>query len=125
MFVWFALPLIPVAISLHVGHNYFHLLEEGNAIIPILSDPFGFGWNLFHTAGSSVTILPSNVISFLQYMTIAFGVLASGYLLFRLPLNMFAEKKQAFRSMLPMFIFLIGLASFYFWVLSIPMTMRF
>ncbi len=125
VFIWFALAFIPLAISLHLAHNYFHLLEEGVVIIPNLSDPFGFGWNLFGTAGTSVTILPSNVISILQFLTIGFGLLASGYALYRLPLNMFKVRAQAFRSMVPMVVLLIGLAVFYGWVLTIPMAMRF
>ncbi len=125
MAIWFALPFIPLAISLHVAHNYFHILEEGAIIIPNLSDPFGFGWNLLGTAGASVTLLSSNVISLLQFLTIGFGALATGYLLFRLTSNMFTERGKAFRSMVPMSVFLVGLAAFYAWVLTIPMSMRF
>lgn len=125
IFMWFALAFIPLAISLHLAHNYFHLLEEGAVIIPNLSDPFGFGWNLFGTAGANVTILPSNVITILQFVTVGLGLLASGYLLYRLPLNMFEERTQAFRAALPMVVLLIALAAFYMWVLTIPMAMRF
>ena len=125
LFIWFALPFIPVAIALHLGHNYFHLVEEGVVIIPDLSDPFGFGWNLFHTAGSSVTILSNGIITFVQFLTIGCGILASAYLLYRLPRNMFADKKQGFLTALPMLVFLVGIAGFYIWVLTVPMTMRF
>ena len=125
LFVWFALPFIPVAISLHVGHNYFHLLEEGTVIIPVLSDPFGYGWNLFGTAGARITIIPESVISLLQFLTIGFGVMASAYLLYRLPRNMFTEGRQALRATMPMLVFLVGLAAFYAWVLTVPMAMRF
>ncbi len=125
IFIWFALAFIPLAISLHLAHNYFHLLEEGAVIIPTLSDPFGFGWNLFGTAGAQVTIIPSGLISTLQFLTIGFGVLASGYALYRLSLNMFKVRTQAFRTMVPMVMLLAGLATFYVWVLTIPMAMRF
>jgi ferredoxin len=125
IFTWFALTFIPLAISLHLAHNYFHLLEEGAVIIPNLSDPFGFGWDLFGTAGASVTILPATVISNLQFITIGLGFLASGYALYRLPTNMFAARAQALRSMAPMTVLLIGMAIFYLWVLTIPMSMRF
>ncbi len=125
IFIWFALAFIPLAISMHLGHNYFHLLEEGAVIIPNLSDPFGFGWNLFGTAGASVTVLPANVISVLQFLTIGFGFLASGYALYRLSFNMFKKRAQALSSIAIMGVLLVGLASFYMWVLTIPMSMRF
>jgi hypothetical protein len=108
-----------------VAHNYFHLLEEGAVIIPNLSDPFGFGWNLFRTAGANVTILSTNVIRILQFLTVGLGFLASGYVLYRLPLNMFKERRQGLNAAIPMVVLLIGLAAFYTWVLTIPMSMRF
>jgi len=125
IFIWFALAFIPLAISSHVAHNYFHLLEEGAIIIPNLSDPFGFGWNLFGTAGASVTLLSPTIINNLQFLTIGFVFLASGYAMYRLSLNMFSRQGQAFRIMSPMLILLTGIASFYIWVLSIPMNTRF
>ncbi len=125
IFIWFALVFIPLAISLHLGHNYFHLLEEGAVIIPTLSDPFGFGWNLFGTAGASVTVLPSNIIAIFQFLTIGFGFLASGYALYKLSFNMFKDRAQALRTMIPMAVLLIAVTSLYMWVLTIPMSMRF
>lgn len=124
-FTWFALVFIPLAISLHLAHNYFHLLEEGAVIIPNLSDPFGFGWNLFGTANAKVTILSPGLIPIFQFLTIYLGILASGYTLYRLASNMFKQPGQAFRAMFPLVVLLFSLAGFYMWVLTIPMTMRF
>ncbi len=42
----FALTLVPIAIGYHVAHYLVFLLVQGQYIIPLLSDPFGFGWNL-------------------------------------------------------------------------------
>jgi hypothetical protein len=125
IFIWFALAFIPLAISLHLGHNYFHLLEEGAVIIPNLSDPFGFGWNLFGTAGAQVTILPATLIRILQFLTIGFGFLAASYALYKLSSNMFTERVQALRSFASMGVLLIVLTGLYMWVLTIPMNMRF
>lgn len=128
IFIWFALAFIPLAISLHLAHNYFHLIQEGGAaIIPSLSDPFGFGWDLFGTADSNVVILSSTTIQVLQFVTIGFGVLASTYVLYRLTRNMFQGQAAmaAVKVMAPMMVFLITLGVFYTWVLTIPMSMRF
>lgn len=51
LFVAFAYPLLPVALFYHLAHNAGHLLQEGQHVVPLLSDPFGWGWNLFGTAG--------------------------------------------------------------------------
>src|SRR5499426_4914767 len=52
----FALTLVPIAIGYHVAHYLTFLLIQGQYIIPLVSDPFGFGWNLFGTAGYRVDI---------------------------------------------------------------------
>lgn len=52
----FALTLVPIAIGYHVAHYLVFLLVQGQYIIPLLSDPLGFGWNLFGTAGYRVDI---------------------------------------------------------------------
>jgi hypothetical protein len=52
----FALTLVPIAIGYHVAHYLVFLLVQGQYIIPLLSDPFGTGWNLFGTAGYRVDI---------------------------------------------------------------------
>ena len=52
----FALTLVPIAIGYHVAHYLVFLLVQGQYIIPLISDPFGYGWNLFATAGYRVDI---------------------------------------------------------------------
>lgn len=52
----FVFTLVPIAIGYHVAHYLVFLLVQGQYIIPLLSDPFGYGWNLFGTAGYRVDI---------------------------------------------------------------------
>jgi hypothetical protein len=52
----FALTLVPIAIGYHVAHYLVFLLVQGQYVIPLMSDPFGRGWDLFGTAGYRVDI---------------------------------------------------------------------
>jgi hypothetical protein len=52
----FALSLIPIAIGYHIAHYLVYLLIQGQYIIPLASDPFGYGWDLFGTASYRVDI---------------------------------------------------------------------
>jgi hypothetical protein len=52
----FALTLVPIAIGYHVAHYLVFLLVQGQYIIPLSSDPFGYGWDLFGTAGYRIDI---------------------------------------------------------------------
>ena len=51
-----ALTLVPIAIGYHLAHYFTFLLIQGQYIITLASDPFGFGWNLFGTAVYRVDI---------------------------------------------------------------------
>jgi hypothetical protein len=51
-----ALTLVPIVIGYHLAHYLLLLLVQGQYIVPLVSDPFGFGWNLFGTAGYRVDI---------------------------------------------------------------------
>jgi hypothetical protein len=51
-----ALTLVPIVIGYHLAHYLLLLLVQGQYVVPLISDPFGFGWNLFGTAGYRVDI---------------------------------------------------------------------
>jgi hypothetical protein len=42
--------LLPIALAYHVAHYLSYLLIAGQVVIPLASDPFGRGWDLFGTA---------------------------------------------------------------------------
>lgn len=47
----FVQSLIPIALVYAVAHYFTLLLVQGQVAIPMLSDPFGYGWDLFGTTG--------------------------------------------------------------------------
>jgi hypothetical protein len=52
----FAFTLVPIAIAYHLAHYLVYLVTQGQYIIPLASDPYGFGWDLIGTAGYRVDI---------------------------------------------------------------------
>jgi hypothetical protein len=48
--------LVPIIIGYHLAHYLLLLLVQGQYVVPLISDPFGFGWDLFGTAGYRVDI---------------------------------------------------------------------
>ena len=46
----FVLSLVPIALAYNMAHFISLITIQGQGIIPLLSDPFGFGWDLFGTA---------------------------------------------------------------------------
>lgn len=52
----FALSLVPIAIAYHFAHYLSFLVIQGQYIVPLVSDPFGWGWDLFGTLDYKVDI---------------------------------------------------------------------
>ncbi|MFT5371258.1 MAG: hypothetical protein ACI9R7_000785, partial [Lysobacterales bacterium] len=46
----FVLSLVPIALAYHLAHYLSYLAIVGQYMIPLSSDPFGFGWDLFGTS---------------------------------------------------------------------------
>jgi hypothetical protein len=71
----FAGTLLPIAVAYVVAHYFSLFVLQGPDILRLMSDPFGQGWNLFGTAGS--TIRPwtpsANTIWYVQVGAIVVG----------------------------------------------------
>ncbi len=52
----FVLTLLPIAFAYHLAHYLSYLLVAGQVVIPLASDPFGYGWDLFGTARYKVDV---------------------------------------------------------------------
>ena len=67
--------LVPIVLAYTVAHYFSFLVLDGQAVIRLVSDPFGFGWNLFGTAGYRVdyTLLSPSAIAWIQTAAIAAG----------------------------------------------------
>lgn len=73
--VRFAPSLVPIVLAYIVAHYFSFLLIEGQLGLAKLSDPFGWGWDLFGTARWTVnlTLLSATVIWYVQVAAIVIG----------------------------------------------------
>jgi hypothetical protein len=76
--VRFVHSLVPIAFAYVAAHYFSFLFLEGQSGIALASDPFGFGWNLFGTAGYAVNfaLLSALVIWYVQVAAIVAGHVA-------------------------------------------------
>ncbi|NNE06927.1 MAG: hypothetical protein HKN20_00055 [Gemmatimonadetes bacterium] len=121
----FAYSVIPIALFYHLAHNGMHFFMEAQYIIPLLSDPFGWGWNLFGTAGK--TYDPWMTLRTIWWMQITFivmghvfGVIAAD----RIVRVLYTERGPAFRALMPLIVLMILYSSFSVWLIAQPMEMR-
>lgn len=114
----YAYSIIPLGLMMHLSHNIRHLLEEGTGIIPVLSDPFGFGWNIFGTSGyMPAPLLGSNNILLIQWLLMFIGFGFSVSVGKNISRRMFRGNDSSYT---PVLIFVFIFFVFNLWVLGQP-----
>jgi hypothetical protein len=100
----FALTLVPIAIAYHWAHYLAYLLTQGQYIVPLASDPFGYGWNLFGTAGYrvDVALVGARFAWYAAVSSIVLGHIAAVYLADVRAHRILASRRAALRSQLPL-----------------------
>jgi hypothetical protein len=71
----FLLSLVPIAFAYLVAHYFSLFVLQGQVVPRLVSDPFGFGWDLFGTAGvrPDFTILRPRTIWYVQVGALVVG----------------------------------------------------
>ena len=125
IFKAFAYSVLPIALFYHLAHNGMHLFMEAQHLLPVLSDPFGWGWNLFGTAGKSYPpLLTLQSIWWLQLLLIVTGHVYSVIVSDRIALAVYKERSAGLRAMIPLLLTMILYSCFSIWLIAQPMEMR-
>jgi polyferredoxin/YHS domain-containing protein len=124
-FVRYAYALLPIALFYHLAHNMEHLLMEGPKVAALLSDPFGWNWNLLGTAHWRVPPLVSlDVLWIVQVILVLVGHVYSLWIAHHTSRRLFPDAASARWSQAPMLIAMIAFSIFSLWLLKQPMEMR-
>ncbi len=118
----FAHTLLPIALVYNVTHYFTLILTEGARIVSLSSDPFGWGWDLLGTAGVlRAPIIPDmNWVWHAQVALILFGHIASVYFAHVVALRVFATRRAAMLSQLPMLGLMVLFTVAGLWILAQP-----
>lgn len=119
----FSYSLLPIALVYHITHYYTLLLNQGVKIRGLISDPFGWSWNIF---GNAITgrlpIIPDmGFVWDSQVWLILIGHVASVWLAHAEALRCFNSRKQATLSQFPMLALMILFTGFGLWILAQPL----
>jgi hypothetical protein len=120
----FVYSLIPIALAYHLAHFLSFLLIQGQIIIPLASDPFGSGWDLFGTADYRVNIAVVNArfAWFTAVGAIVVGHIIAVYLAHTIALSTLKERQPALRSQYPMLGLMVGYTIISLWILAQPIV---
>jgi polyferredoxin len=125
IFKTFAYSLIPIALFYHLAHNCMHFFMEAPHLFPLLSDPFGFGWNLFGTAGQAYgPLLSLKTIWYLQIGCIVVGHLWGVVMADRFAKRLYSGRKRVAKSLIPLIATMVLYSSFSVWLVMQPMELR-
>ncbi len=120
----FVFPLVPIAIAYHLAHYLSYLLIAGQFIIPLASDPFGIGWNLFGTMDYAVDIgvIGARFVWYTAVVAIVVGHVFAVGVAHLVALRVFETAKAALRSQYPFLVLMVAYTMVSLWILSQPIV---
>jgi hypothetical protein len=120
----FVLSIIPIALAYHLAHYLSFLLIVGQYMIPLASDPFGFGWNLFGTTLYLVDIgiVNARFVWITSVIAIVTGHIIAVWLAHVVALRRFRDSRAALRSQIPMLLLMVAYTMLSLWILAQPVV---
>jgi len=112
LFVDYAFALLPVGLAGWVAFSLGLVLVNGSEALNVLSDPFGWGWNLFGTANAPWLPMKAGLINILQTGALTFGLILGIQSTYRIARQHSHSHHRAVVATLPLagFILMITLA---------------
>jgi hypothetical protein len=122
--VCFIYTLVPIAIAYHLAHYLTYLLVQGQFIIPLLSDPFGYGWDLIGTRDylPDIAIVGARFTWYASVMVIVSGHIIAVYLAHVKAVQRIPDARAARRSQYPMTVLMVIYTFCGLWVLAQPIV---
>ncbi|MFQ6090256.1 MAG: 4Fe-4S binding protein, partial [Candidatus Bipolaricaulia bacterium] len=108
LFVSFAYALVPLGLMAWVAFTFSFIFTTGSYALSVLSDPFGWGWNLFGTKEFPWTPSFATAIPYLQILALLGGLIFSIRVAYRIAKQNFERSSQARRALIPIALFIVG-----------------
>ncbi len=116
LFIDNAYSLVPFGMMVWIGFVIGMIMVNGSYLISVISDPLGWGWNLFGTVGYEWQPYFSGVIPYIQLGLLLFGLAKSISVGFTISLENFKTRARAIRAIIPQTIFFISLTIFFIYI---------
>jgi hypothetical protein len=117
----FALSLVPIALVYAVAHYFSSLIIQGQFVLPLASDPFGFGWDLFGAIGDyepNLAPVSPNTIWYVQVGSLVAGHVAGLAIAHDRAVALFRSRDAALRSQYAMLALMVLYTVGGLWLLS-------
>ncbi len=116
----FAWSLLPIAFGYTLAHNFSLFITSLPAMLAVLSDPFGWGWNLFGTTSLAKTplLLGAKTVWFIEISFVVLAHVVGVWFAHVIALRTFKTERDVNRSQYPMVILMLGYTIMTLWLLS-------
>ena len=107
-----------------VAHYFSLLMVAGQFIIPLSSDPFGYGWNLFGTMlyRIDIGIVDAKLVWYLSVIAIVTGHIVAVWVGHVTAFALFRDADTARRSQYPMLGLMVAYTMLSLWILAQPIV---
>lgn len=95
-----------MGLSVWIAFSLSLLFVNGSYAISIISDPFGWGWDLFSTRSYPWTPMLIGLVPCLQLATLIAGLVFSIYITYRIGRQHSTDEGQVIRGVIPVAVFL-------------------
>jgi hypothetical protein len=116
----FVFTLVPIALAYALAHYFSLLVNQGQFAIPLASDPFGKGWDLFGTAdyAPNLTALTPDMIWYTQVAVLVIGHVLGLVLAHDRAIALFASARTAIRTQYAFLVLMVLYTVGGLWLLS-------
>ncbi len=120
----FVFSLVPIAFAYHLAHFFSFFLIQGQFIIPLVSDPFGQGWDILGTASyvPDIGIVNARIAWFVGVGAIVVGHIVAVYNAHVVSLRLFTSHRRALLSQLPILVLMVGYTMISLWIIAQPIV---
>jgi polyferredoxin len=116
LFVDYAYALVPLGLAAWIAFSLGFVFANGSYALAVVSDPFGWGWNLFGTAAFPWSPALPGVVSFLQVGVLTAGLLSAANVIYRTTQHHSLTPQRALRASLPPVLFLAAVTVAFLWL---------
>lgn len=102
LFVRYSYAFVPLGLLAWIAFSVPLVMVNGSYIVSVISDPLGWGWNLFGTADFQWTPVLPDWIPTIQIVILMVGLVISLRSTYRVGRTLFARHAQVVRSLVPM-----------------------
>lgn len=111
LFVGYAYTLVPLGLLAWIAFSFPLIMVNGAYVVQVISDPFGWGWDLFGTAAVPWTPVYPEFVPYIQTLILMIGLvyaILKGYAIAR---TLYQERRAALWSFAPVTLYLCGLTA--------------